>query len=246
MLKFGNDVLKVDTSWIDYHPEPDPYNPLNLPPNTIRVRWTDGMVPETPLATTTMVQVSSEPNIWDITCNTPYIPDRNYVSWNYLFDPGSYGGGMNTSYLKEVLGANSSNVRSMAHMFLSCDRLESVALFDTRNLGVMTEMFMDCDWVESLPLFDTSSVYNMDKAFANMSHLKNIPLFDTSYVHYANNTFSGCSRVESGALAMYNQMSSQANPPVAHEDTFHLCGWFTTTGAAELAQIPTSWGGRLE
>lgn len=37
MLKFNNKViLSPNGKWIDK--EPDPYNPLNLPPNTIRVR----------------------------------------------------------------------------------------------------------------------------------------------------------------------------------------------------------------
>lgn len=240
MLKFNNKViLSPNGKWIDK--EPDPYNPLNLPPNTIRVRWADGITPETPAVPTTMVQVSSEPNIWDITCNVPYSLDSNYVSWNELFHPGASGGSMNISYLREVLGANSSNVRSMQGMFTSCKQLTSVALFDTRNLGVMTEMFIDCEWLESLPLFDTSSVFNMNRAFISMKRLKNIPLFNTSNVRYANSTFSGCRGVESGALALYNQMSSQTNPPTEHQETFRSCGSNTTTGAAELAQIPSDW-----
>ena len=54
---------------------------------------------------------------------------------------------------------------------------------------------------------------------------------------------SSCLNVQSGALALYQQASSQTNPPSSHNNTFYNCGKFTTTGAAELAQIPSDWGG---
>ena len=52
-----------------------------------------------------------------------------------------------------------------------------------------------------------------------------------------------CEKVESGALALYNQMSSQVNPPRRYSYCFTGCGEDTTTGYAELQQIPQSWGG---
>jgi hypothetical protein len=53
--------------------------------------------------------------------------------------------------------------------------------------------------------------------------------------------FYGCTAVESGALALYNQMAGQATPPGNHARCFYNCGANTTTGAAELAQIPSDW-----
>jgi hypothetical protein len=53
--------------------------------------------------------------------------------------------------------------------------------------------------------------------------------------------FSFCREVQSGALALYQQASSQANPPTNHHSTFSMCGENTDTGAAELAQIPYEW-----
>jgi len=55
--------------------------------------------------------------------------------------------------------------------------------------------------------------------------------------------FMNCYKVESGALALYQQARSQANPPSTHNHAFANCGRDTVTGAAELAQIPVSWGG---
>jgi hypothetical protein len=49
--------------------------------------------------------------------------------------------------------------------------------------------------------------------------------------------------VESGALALYQQAGSQATPPSSYSNCFAGCGRDTVTGAAELAQIPTDWGG---
>jgi hypothetical protein len=51
-----------------------------------------------------------------------------------------------------------------------------------------------------------------------------------------------CNVMEGGALALYQQASAK-NPQPGHYRTFIDCGKDTETGAAELAQIPTSWGG---
>ena len=68
-----------------------------------------------------------------------------------------------------------------------------------------------------------------------------IPLFDTTALTDVTNMFYECSYVEGGALALYQQMSTQANVPSRHSECFCLCGDLTTTGAAELAQIPNGW-----
>jgi surface protein len=81
----------------------------------------------------------------------------------------------------------------------------------------------------------------MSGMFSNCIYLKNIPLFNTSSVRYMESTFNNCPKVESGALALYNQVSTQAVPPINHSYTFRNCGSNTTTGATELAQIPDSW-----
>ena len=45
----------------------------------------------------------------------------------------------------------------------------------------------------------------------------------------------------SRALALYQQASTQSNPPPSHSSTFYKCGIDTVTGAAELAQIHADW-----
>lgn len=124
-----------------------------------------------------------------------------------------------SSNVVEVLGANTSNVTSMSSMFSNCTSLNTVAIFDTSNVTNMSNMFTDNTSLTKVPLVDTSSVTNM------------------------NGMFSRCFNVESGALDLYNQASTQVNPPANHNGTFNYCGFNTVTGAAELAQIPPSWGG---
>lgn len=122
----------------------------------------------------------------------------------------------NSSNVVEVIGANTSDITNMSSMFSYCSNLTSVSLFDTSSVTNMTSMFRDCTSLTSIPLFNTFSVRNM------------------------NYTFYGCNKVQSGALALYQQASTQTKPP-SHIYTFTNCGSNTTTGAAELAQIPSDW-----
>ena len=118
----------------------------------------------------------------------------------------------------EVLGANTTGITNMYGMFYRCS-LTSVALFDTSSVTNMGLMFYDCSSLTSIPLFNTSSAELMDYMF-----------FD-------------CYNVQSGALALYQHASTQAIPPFSYGNCFSNCGVSTQTGMAELAQIPSSWGG---
>ena len=160
----------------------NPLNPLDLPPNTMRVKFKSGYTPSSSM-TGTKTLVDADNNIWDI-----YIQQNN--RWSYLFE--------NNTNLLEVLSANMSTVTSMDSTFNGCSSLTRVPLFDTSSMT-------DVRWM-----------------------------------------FGDCVNVESGALALYQRMIAQTNPPSDHERTFYHCGSNTVTGAAELAQIPTSWGGTAE
>lgn len=81
--------------------------------------------------------------------------------------------------------------------------------------------------------------------FMGCSSLTAVPLYNTVNTVDVSGMFSGCGLVESGALALYQQMTSQVVIPGSHNGCFTNCGNGTVTGAAELAQIPTSWGGTM-
>lgn len=225
----------------------NPLNPLGLPSHTIRCKFTSGY---TPTMGDTQTLVDAGENIWDIY-------EDNY--WVGLFS--------RETNLIEVIGANTtgvtdmgsmfngctgltsvplfdtSDVTNMDSMFANCESLTTVPLFDTSNVTSMLSMFWGCSSLASVPLFDTSNVTNMGNLLRECSSLTSIPLFDTSNATNMFAMFSMCTSVESGALALYQQASTQTTPPSSHSDCFFQCGSNTVSGAAELAQIPESWGG---
>lgn len=239
-LDIGNSDVYVHGNFID------PYNPLGLPPFTIRLKY-EGTVPSTPnYGTATLVDATQ--NIWDVTYNS--------TRWtNLLYDEDS---------LIEVLGANTTGVVDMARMFGDCNKLQRVALFDTSSVTDMSSLFGLCPQLISVPLFDTHNVTDIAAMFAQCSVLRTIPLFDTSNVTDAANfadycyelrhvplfnmpkvtrtyqMFYCCFKVESGAYDLYRHLSSLPNL-ITHAGTFGACGRDTVTGAAELAQIPSDW-----
>ena len=217
-----------------------------LPDNTVRIKYQAGY---TPTMGDTQTLIDADENIWDI-----YTASNDWSGLFYV-----------KSNLLEVIGANTSSVTDMRYMFQNCTSLTSVPLFDTSSITNMKYMFDSCTSLTSVPLFDTSSVTNMygmfdrctsltsvplfdtSKAkdtrymFRECTSLTSVPLFDTSSVTDMRDMFDGCFNVESGALALYQQASSQATPPLLYDLCFRNCGRDTTTGAAELAQIPSDW-----
>lgn len=191
MIKFGNDIIKVNGGWINYT-QP-------VPPYTIRLRYTQGTTPTFSKGTGVLIDATN--NIWDLT--------NNSSDWRVLLP--------RHTDLLEVIEANTEGVTTMYAMFLGCTSLTSIPLFDTSMVTNMFNMFSGCSLLRSIPLFDTSSVTNM------------------------MNMFKDCTNVQSGALALYQQASTQVTPPTNHTGTFMNCGRDTTTGAAELAQIPSDW-----
>lgn len=260
--------------------QPDPYNPLNLPPYTIRVKIQNGATLQ-PVSGKTYTQVSTSPNVWDI----------SGTYWGNFWNSDSYTG--DASKILEVLGANSlgargasnawlflgctnltsvalfdtslstsmgtmfngcssltsvpqfdtSNVTDMSFMFGGCTSLASIPAFDTSKVTTMEDMLAGCDSLTTVPLFDTRNVTNMREMLYDCDELTSIPLFDTSKVTDMYQMCLDCMKVQSGALALYQQASSQATPPTNHSGTFRNCGYSTQTGNAELHQIPTDWGG---
>lgn len=198
----------------------------SLPAYTLRLKYTEGVTPSFSYGTAT--QVSSSPNIWDLT----------YVNsdWSRLLN------GHNN--LTEVMACgDTSGVTNFFIAFQDCISLTSICLLDTSNATSLRGMFWNCQSLISLPLFNTHNVIDIHDLCYGCGSLTSIPLFDTTNVTNVNYMFYGCYNVQSGALALYNQMSTQTNQPSSHSNCFRNCGRDTQTGAAELAQIPSSWGG---
>lgn len=232
-------------------PGPDPYNPLNLPVGTIRVRTSDGNPPRKGIYTKyeTATLVTGTTNVYDVYKSGDSFGDIFYQSDNIVEVLGANTAGITNMYeaffgcysLTSVALFDTSSVMNMSLMFQSCG-LTSVPLFDTSSVTNMDAMFMFCSSLTYAPVFNTSNVTNMHSMFQGCYSLTNVPLLDTSSVTDMNRMFCDCTNVQSGALALYQQASSQTNIP-SHNNTFTDCGKDTVTGAAELAQIPSSWGG---
>ena len=227
------------------------YNPLNLPPMTVRVKLAAGSpAPSSPGYRVSAVQ--GQYDVYDV-CTEGLWGGH----WNNLIT--------HIPNTVELLGANTTNVTSMGSMFLGCDLLKSIALFDitnltsmggmfagctsltsvplfdTHNVVDMNSMFQNCHSLTSVPLFDTSNTTNMNYMFLGCSSLKYIPLFDTNKVRNMDYMFSTCMNVQSGALSFYHQASTQAIPPSSHNKTFFRCGIDSPAGSAEVDQIPADW-----
>lgn len=121
--------------------------------------------------------------------------------------------------------------------------VEVIDAGDTSAVTNTQQLFRNCSSLKSVCLFDTSNVTDMGMMFTRCSSLERIPLLNTSRNTTVNYMFLYCYKVSGGALALYQQMASQSPLPENRGNCFTDCGRDTPTGAAELAQIPSSWGG---
>lgn len=168
------------------------------------------------------------------------------------------------SELAEIPILDTSNVTDMSDMFLGATSIKYIPCLDTKNVTTMNRMFGYCSSLRIIPklntekvtdmnniciecksltefYLDTSNVVSMDGAFYKCTALTVLPALKTDNLDDVDGMFVKCVNVQSGALSLYQQMSTQSNPPTSHFACFENCGRDTTTGAAELAQIPSDW-----
>lgn len=218
MITLNHKAIVNNGKWIGVRPT----YPV-LPPYSIRLKYREGITPT--FSKGTGLLVDSVNNIWDLT----------YENTNWA---GLIG---NNNDLLEVLDANTTGVTNMSFLLYNCQNLYKVSLFDTSSVTNMERMFGFCYALTTVPLYDTSSVTNAECMFQLCYNLTSIPLFNTSSMTNMQEMFNHCVMVENGALAIYQQASSQLHPPSNHWGCFTNCGAETPTGAAELAQIPEDW-----
>lgn len=230
------------------HTGVNPYNPLNLPPFTVRCRFTEGATPYQHQGTWT--RVSEIPNVWDCTYETTSWASFLYAQTELVELIGANTEGVtnmqllfgNDQKLESICTFDTRSVTSTLQMFFNCISLVTVPFFETQNVTHMGSMFSSCSSLETIPFMDTRKVTNMESFCAGCISLKSIPLFDVSSIERIGAAFDGCTAVETGALALYNALAL-VSPEPAHYNTFTHCGIGTVTGRAELEQIPTYWGG---
>ena len=230
ILTFNGKILTAPSyKWIIRQDIPDPYNPLGLPAYTMRFQFsqsdfdpTTASNPSWP-SSATWTQVSSSPNVWDFKHENSDWRVSNSIFFS-----------LRTNF--SVLGANT--------MFASMPHCRTLPMFDFSNVQSIEAMF-NASYLEEIPDYDFSSVSgSITNLCQGCSSLKSVPdfTFTVNNLTLVDASFQGCVSVESGALSMYNKLSASTSI-TSHQWTFGGCGSDTTTGAAELAQIPASWGG---
>ena len=225
---YDNKVMTLGGKWMEQPAQPGPGPGPTLPYHTLRLKFTEGVTPS--FYGGSASQVSISPNIWD----WYYVGTNWYVMLNTQEE------------LLEVMGAgDTSDVTSFYATFQNCSKLSSVCMMDTSGSTNFRDMFKQCSSLTSLPQFDTSNGTKFYNMCYGCSILNSVPQFDLSSATDTRFMFEGCYNVESGALDLYQSVSSQAVPPSNHWNMFKNCGSNTVTGAAELAQIPVGWGGTM-
>lgn len=231
MLKYNNRTLTYNNRWLN-----ETMIPIDLPPNTVRLRYADGVIlsADSRFPDVTLTQISSIPNIWDLT-NT----DNNW--WRLLSDYTGYGSG-----LLEIIGANVSGVDSLTGLCYGCKSLYKVCNLNLTGVFAVTAMFGGCINLTQVGSINMSGVQLMNDMFNGCKQLPVIPNITLPSYKSDNNCyqmFYACYKVSSGITNLYNRLryvidtSSVGN----YLSCFHDCGRDSPTGSAELAQIPVKW-----
>lgn len=127
-----------------------------------------------------------------------------------------------TSYRLYNVNSNTNNAFDGAQL------LESVNVYERDTSGQLTQV--------PLPLAGYS-----EYAFRNCRSLTYMPMLDVSRVIQCPGMFYGCHNIAGGMLDVYDVLKVNCVWSSSHEQAFTGCGIDSTTGRAELMQIPSDW-----
>jgi hypothetical protein len=174
-------------------------------------------------------------NVWDWTRNNAY--------WGTAFKNAFNS---SDNFVSIIDCGTLSTPTAMYQMFMGSTSLKYVCYLPSTAITNFESAFSGCSSLETIEFFDTTVAVTIQSCFYNCLSLKKLPLISSApNVTKVSGAFNGCVNVESGALYNYNTLSAIAGIN-SYADTFKDCGNNTETGAAELAQIPRSWGGLAE
>lgn len=248
-LKNDNQFDIVNSDVYVYGNFKDPYNPLDLPPYTIRVRLKPG---ETPLVNHNYLPsevwdllkwtcVDEINNIWDMNfvyndwgCNSGEAPDAGHVMSRIY----------NGDTIVEILGFNSTGITSMIGLFNDFTQISSIPIFDTSSVTNMRGMFQGSN-LREIPLYNTSSVTDMFEMFKS-SKIRTLPLLDTSSVTDMRSMFSNCTLLSTIPQfntanvttmgSMFNECTNLTSVPLLNTGNvtymykmFYKCSYLTTS-----------------
>lgn len=148
--------------------------------------------------------------------------------------------------IKTLPKFNFENVVNCAAMFLQCTELKTINGLSLNSVtaGAGLQQFFDgCTKLENVGTISIPNVRQTNYMFRGCMGLKSIPSINCDKVTNVTDMFNGCRNIESGILDFYNYLSTKEVVVNTYAGCFTNCGADTVTGAAELAQIPSSWGG---
>lgn len=113
---------------------------------------------------------------------------------------------------------------------------------DMSGITDVSDMFWACNSMRLYTPINFPDATIFDFMFAQCTSLTSMPVIDTTNAVSVESMFYQCVNMKTGIYAMYQQLAAVATIS-NHTYTFYDCGSNTVEGAAELAQIPASWGG---
>lgn len=164
----------------------------------------------------TWTQVSSSPNRWKLTLDSFVHVAQSQVD---------YGTGL------PFLFANHRATTQDGYLIPSNLGGGTCKLIGSGNLDITDSYGHTCE--------------TMDRMFVNCTGLTYIEPIHCTNAYNVGGMFQGCTEVTEGAYDQYVWFNTYGININNHSGTFSNCGSNTQTGTAELAQIPTGWGGTL-
>lgn len=194
-----NGSTALSMNWID------PYNPMDLPYHTFRLKYKPGTVPtpdETQIHPQGVVceRYDADENIWDVTC---------LDSLDYLM--------ANDTNLVAILGGNLSGVTDLDSTFRSCTALSS-----TISLPYITgaaDVFRGCSSLYSIPDNSFNNLIVAQRMFMNCKALSSMPANSFNNVTDSFTMFGGCNALTSNAIDFIESHTNMTS----HDDCFKNC-----------------------
>lgn len=172
------------------------------------------------------------------TVGTVYAPEARKIEQMFYY----------CNSLEEIQSMTlSDSAYNFSRAFYNCSSLIACPIVSSMDNAIYCDgTFYNCRAITAFPVFSGSQIMDITNMFSQCVSLTGtIPAYDFRNVDKCSNAFKDCRSLSGGALATYNRFMSYEIQPTEYSNCFTNCGIDTQTGIAELAQIPTSWGGTM-
>lgn len=150
----------------------------------------------------------------------------------------------------DIIDSNLSGVTDAHNLVSSARNVVNCVLKNTGDIVDASYMLSGAGrptTLTTLNVLDLHSATNISYLLYGANSLVSaLDIRLSGIVTNCSRAFYNCTKVPSGALALYNSLSSQATPPSSYSACFANCGNSAAQDApihTEMAQIPTTWGG---